>query len=207
MIMDVAQAKLEMRSRIRAARLALRRGEAQTRSGATCHWVINSPEFKSAKTIALYRAMPGELITDSIFTAAIAMGITVLYPRVEQGKKDLVFCVIHRLEDMVAGGWGILEPPQGADIRPVSEANLVITPGVAFDRKGGRIGQGGGYYDRVFQQLRPWPGRPGAVRMGIAYTLQVVDEIPREPHDEVIDCLAIESGIIRFSVSGGETCY
>lgn len=195
----IKAAKREMRSRIRAARRALRPGEAQLRSASACNAVIESDEFKRAKTVASYRAMPGEVMTDDIFKAASARGMTMLYPKVEKGERDLKFCAVRRLEDMVPGLWGILEPAAGAEFRPISDADLVIVPGVAFDRRGGRLGQGGGYYDRVFKMMRP-----DAVRMGIAFLLQIVDEAPIERHDGLVDCLATESGLMRFRSSGGE---
>jgi len=168
------------------------------RSSAVCGAVCESDEFKRAQTIAIYRAMPGEVIMDDVFRVAIARGMIVLYPRVKKGKRDLTFCVVSRMEDMVPGAWGIMEPAGGAEVRQIGEPDLVLAPGVAFDRKGGRLGQGGGFYDRVFRKMRR-----DAVRMGIAYLLQIVDEVPREPHDGTVDCLATESGLIRFRSSGG----
>ena len=170
------------------------------RSHAACSAVVESEEFDRARTIALYRAMPGEVLTDEIFEAARRRGMAALYPKVE-GDGVLSFRDIDRLDQMKPGAWEILEPPPTAPVRPLSETDLVIVPGVAFDRRGRRLGQGGGYYDKMLHQMRP-----ASVRMGIAYELQVVDEIPHEPHDEMMDCLATESGILRFRRSGGELC-
>lgn len=193
--------KATLRSRLRNERLALRKGEAQVRSSAVCWSVISSPEFEKAECVALYRAMPGEVDTDEIFKTARQRGKVTIYPRVEAGKKDLVFCVVTDLQDMKPGKWDILEPPPEAQQRDISEADLIIVPGVAFDRKGGRLGQGGGFYDRVLKMRKP-----GAVAMGVAFEIQLVDEVPREPHDELIDCLATETGILRFKDDGGEHC-
>jgi 5-formyltetrahydrofolate cyclo-ligase len=139
-------------------------------------------------------------MTDEIFEEARRRGVAAVYPKVENGG-NLSFRKIDRLDQMKPGAWEIFEPPPTSPVLPLSEADLVIVPGVAFDRRGRRLGQGGGYYDKILNQMRPT-----AVRMGIAYELQVVDEIPHEPHDEMMDCLATESGILRFRNSGGEPC-
>lgn len=196
---DVYDAKRELRSRLRAARANLRRGEAETRSNAVCARVTESPEFAGAKIIALYRAMTGEVVTDEIFRSARSRGAVTLYPRVAKGSVDLVFSPVSDLGDLKPGVWGILEPAVDAPAARVSDADVVIVPGVAFDMKGRRLGQGGGYYDRLLRKLKR-----GAVSLGVAFDLQVVDEVPCGPNDAKIDCLATESGFFRFNSSGGE---
>lgn len=179
--------------------MALTQKELVERSNRACRTIVDSDEFSSAETVALYRAIEGEVQTDEIFEEATSKGKRALYPRVEPGNKNLVFCEVTDLDDMPPGTWKIPEPPESARICPISEADLVVTPGVAFDRGGARLGQGGGFYDRMFKRLKP-----RAVRMGIAFDLQIVEQIPMGPHDEYLDCLATESGMLRFNRLGGE---
>ncbi len=106
--------------------------------------------------------------------------------------------------DWTPGKWGVPEPnPAATEPYPISgEIDVVIVPGLAFDRKGGRLGYGGGYYDRLYAARRA--SAPERSRrtlwIGFAYARQVAEEeeLPREPHDLPLNGLATEEGIIWF---------
>jgi 5-formyltetrahydrofolate cyclo-ligase len=82
-----------------------------------------------------------------------------------------------------AGTWGILEPEPdpGRAVRPETVA-CVLVPGVAFDADGNRIGNGKGFYDRFLKTLKP-----GAAKIGLAYSLQMVPRVPVDAHDVKLD--------------------
>ena len=106
------------------------------------------------------------------------MGKYVAVPKVE-GKK-LVFYAIQGKKDLESGVMGIMEPKSSC-LRIGDEFAPVIVPGIAFDREGHRIGYGGGYYDRFFDE------EPDHPRFGIAYPFQLFDSLPAEAHDKGMD--------------------
>ena len=116
-----------------------------------------------------------------------------LLPRCEA--RRLVFSVVKRWGDLRPGRYGVLEPPEGEPVADPGADDIVLVPGVAFDRAGHRLGRGGGYYDRTFP-----PGRPGApVLFGLAFDFQVVDAAPHDSRDCRMDAIVTECGLRRIS--------
>ena len=114
--------------------------------------------------------------TAEILKYCLKEGKAVYCPRVTG--KEMDFYRISAVEELAAGFHGILEPPGAPErlFRPGKKA-LMVMPGVVFDRQHHRIGYGGGYYDRYLQGLQ------GIVTAALAFSFQVVEEIPAEPHD------------------------
>jgi 5-formyltetrahydrofolate cyclo-ligase len=94
------------------------------------------------------------------------------------------------LSALTLSAYGILEPQHGRSSLP-QEIELYFIPGLAFDRKGNRLGRGGGYYDRYLSTIRP-----DAIKVGLAYQLQIDTALPVETHDHQVDLLITETGII-----------
>jgi 5-formyltetrahydrofolate cyclo-ligase len=86
------------------------------------------------------------------------------------------------------GPFGIPTPPAHATATPLDDAELVLVPGLAFDRRGGRLGQGGGYYDCALGRA------PGPLRVGLCYDFQLVHHVPMEAGDEPVDIVVTPSG-------------
>ena len=98
-------------------------------------------------------------------------------------------------QQLVSGYCNIPEPdPKKADLFDAARIDVVILPGSVFDAKGGRLGYGGGYYDRFLTDQAPQ-----ALKIGIAYEMQLVDEVPLLPHDQRLDYLVTEKRIIRMN--------
>jgi len=142
----------------------------------------------------LYAALPDELPLGQTLAAARAAGKTVLWPRVLPGGW-MLFARADRVEELRAGRYGVLEPAPTAVVETLGPDVLALVPGVAFDERGGRLGRGGGIWDRALADAR------GAVVFGVGYELQIVEWIPREPHDRSLDALLTEVGIRRFGRS------
>lgn len=87
--------------------------------------------------------------------------------------------------------WGMMEPRANTETVPLHTIDLVLVPGVAFDLKGGRLGFGGGYYDRLLPQLC-------AVRVGIAYQGNIISYVPTNEHDSHMDWLACPEGLWKL---------
>lgn len=137
-------------------------------------WIADHP---SLITIAVYSPLPDEV--DLSKTLADLPGLRWAYPRVFGD--HLTF---HTGDNLTVGSFGILEPAEGEEEIAVREIDAFICPGLAFDRKGGRLGRGRGFYDRLLAQARP-----DSLKIGVCYDFQVVDDTFSEPHDVFMDHL------------------
>ncbi len=155
--------------------------------------LVADPELRSARRIGLFAALADEPPTRPLFEALGRTGVVRLLPRCEATR--LVFAVVTRWGDLRPGRYGVLEPPEGEPVADPGAGDVVLVPGVAFDRAGHRLGRGGGYYDRTFP-----PGRPGApVLFGLAFDFQVVDAAPHDSRDCRMDAIVTECGLRRIS--------
>lgn len=146
-------------------------------SAAIFSAVERLPEFRAARTVAVFAALPDEPATDEVL-ARWASTRRVVLPRVEGDAMRFYAC---RPDALVFGAFGILEP-QGERPCPAGEIDLGVCPGVAFTADGRRLGRGRGYYDRYL-------GDPAfrGFRVGVCYAHQLVDDLPVEPHDVRMD--------------------
>jgi 5-formyltetrahydrofolate cyclo-ligase len=150
-----------------------------------------SPEFAACRRLVVYAALPDELPLTHVVERARAAGKRLLWPRV-LGAERMVFAAADRVESLVPGRYGVREPVASAPIETLGPDVLVLVPGVAFDACGGRLGRGGGFWDRAFAEAR------GAVIFGVGYELQIIDRVPREAHDRPVAAFLSEVGIRRF---------
>lgn len=139
------------------------------------------PEFQHAATILLYMALPDEVPTMDFI-------------RKWEGRKRIALPVVdgdslllreYRVDGIAPGWKGIMEPCAAAAAIAPSEIGLALVPGVAFDRCGGRLGRGGGFYDRLLPQL-------GCPVIGLCRQWRIVAQVPREPWDAPVD------GVVGF---------
>ena len=155
--------------------------------------LIASPWYAQARTIVLYAAKNREIETAMIFADAIAAGRVVLFPRVLPSSNELALVRVDDPRDLEPGAFGVAEP-SGSEVVPVAdlERALICVPGLAFSPNGQRLGRGGGYYDRLLAQARPQ--LPSA---GLAYSFQVLDQIPQSPDDRRLDLIFTESALYQ----------
>lgn len=161
-------------------------------SAAICARLASLPELVGARTVLAYAAFGSEVDVDAWIRAALAGGLAVHLPWV--AGDALGVARVSDLDADLAPGWrGVREPPVGR--RHAVQArtlDLVVAPGVAFDRTGGRLGYGGGHFDRLLGRLRP-----GVPVVGVAFGVQLVDRVPREPHDRPVDVVVTEHETLR----------
>ncbi len=147
------------------------------------------PPFISSNNPLFYISFKSEVETHGLIKERLAAGKTVLVPKTDTANRRLV---IYRIrdwaQDLQPGAYGILEP-SGTAVEQVdpSMVDLVLVPGSVFDRQGGRYGYGGGYYDRFLAKKAP-----GALRIGLAFDLQVLPHIDLEAHDQRVDVIITE---------------
>jgi len=139
--------------------------------------------YRRAQVVFAYTPVRGEADVTPLVRRALARGKVVAFPRVAGHK--LVFLRVNSLRELREGAFGIPEPASGGRQVPAAKADLVIVPGVAFSADGGRLGHGGGFYDRVLR------GRRG-VAVGAAFEFQVAESVPRGPRDASLDALVTE---------------
>lgn len=157
--------------------------------------LISIPEINESNTIMAFLDFNNEVKTDNIINHLISLGKKVLVPITILKTRDLIPSQIIDIENEVKiGTYGIREPKEEF-VRPVekSEIDLVIVPAVAYDVYGYRLGYGGGFYDRFLQTLRK-----DAKTIGIAFELQIFDEIPKEEHDAKLDYIVTEKRLIKI---------
>ncbi len=164
---------------------------AESRAAASaeiCRRVISLPEWLAARTVALYAAQPAEPDLAALLDAT---GRRFCFPRVSGS--GLEFHACGSFESLRRGSWKVLEPdPEGCPAVPPSEIDLLLVPGLAFTRTGGRLGRGGGHYDRFLVRVHP-----RAVKAGICFHAQLVPALPLEVHDHEVDRIVTESETIR----------
>lgn len=145
--------------------------------------LFDRDDFQEASSILFYASFDGEVATHDMITGALQQRKTIGLPIVEQNGHHLSPRVIQDFErDVVAGPYGILQPRKLPD-NDMKHIDMVIVPGIVFDKNNYRIGRGAGYYDRFLGDL------PSAAKtLGLAFDFQIIDTIPRiEPHDIPLD--------------------
>jgi 5-formyltetrahydrofolate cyclo-ligase len=177
--------KPELRERLGATRRALTPQDRAHRSTLAQAAVLSLPELTSAQTIALYRPMGNEVATDALHQALLHLRLC--YPALDG--EQLRFL---RFDGRFVRGAHGFERPEGSTEVPLEEIDLLVLPGLGFDRAGGRLGRGAGHYDRLLAQ----PHR--ALRVGLAYDFQFLTEpVPVEPWDIPLHAICTESGVHR----------
>ena len=189
--MSIDEAKRRLRREMKARRRALGAVARAAAGDAVAGRVLALPEFAAARRVALYAALPDELPTDRLLRAVLDSGRTLLLPRARaDGRLD--FARVTALGELAPGRFGVLEPPANAPSVAVGPGDLVLAPGVAFDRRGARLGRGSGAYDR---SLPAGPAAP--IWFGIGFAFQLVESVPESAHDRRVDAVATEIELVR----------
>jgi len=190
--------QIERRSAIRAATKARL---AETTADARRDWgeriargVLAALGDCDARTVFAYLNMTNEAPTRDIVASLLSGGkLRVVVPRVEAGSTDMTLHELRDLDrDVRAGLWGIPTPRKRCPVVAGEEVDVALTPMVAFDEGGWRIGHGGGYYDRFFA------ASPAAYRLGVAFEMQRVDDCIPQEWDQPLHALVTETRTRHF---------
>ena len=191
-----ADAKSAMRRAAYDARAAQLEKEAVSAAAATA--LMQLAEYQRANTVLWYLDCRSELRTQHAIPAALASGKRMIVPYCtvdDFGANKLGLWWLQSMDELVVGKWKILEPPRerwgeaGKEVPP-EELDLVVVPGVAFSRHGGRMGNGQGYYDRLLQRVRP-----DCPLIGLCYECQLFDDLVVSSHDVFMDQVVTEKAV------------
>lgn len=177
---------------LRAAALAARRSlagsERQRASREVVSRLLDLPELRDAEVVVLYAALADETDVGTAVTPLLLRGARTVFPRVEGDRLVLVAASDPRT--LQSGYRGIREPV-GPEV-PLASVDAIVVPGVAFDPRGGRLGQGGGHYDRLLPTL---PG--AAVSIGVCFACQMAPDVPLDDHDVSVDIVVSDRAVYR----------
>lgn len=185
-------AKRALRRRLRAERRARDPQDLARASAAIARAAAGVPWLAETRCLAGYVASDGEPDVGAILAAARRRGAVTLLPRLRpDGDLDLVVCADLGADALVRSANGVLEP-SGRAVEPSDLAGpaVLLAPAVALDGCGGRLGRGGGGYDRLLARLRPRAWRI----IGVCVEAQVLDRLPTQAHDQPVDALLTEAG-------------
>jgi len=190
----------KIRQKIRQQRRSLTAEERWQKSELLAYNIAKSQAFHTSRRIACYMAMDGEIDLMPIMEIAWAMGKDVCLPVLcTYHNNKLWFAKFRENDRLVPNKYGIFEPVMSKTKRvSVRSIDLVLTPLVAFDTNGTRLGMGGGYYDRSFAFLRHRQKWLKPRLMGVAYELQRVAPLTRQPWDIPLNSIATESSLVSF---------
>ena len=195
MIQTVEAEKAALRANLRGWRRTLDEDFRRRAAASACARLRGSEAWQSARVIMAYWAVRGELSLYSALQAVLESGRTLVMPRCEGMK--LAACRIDRLEALHPGRMGIPEPDGSCQVIAPERIDLVIVPGVAFDRRGGRLGQGGGFYDRFLPNLR-------ARRVGACYDECMLPSVPMGESDVRMHAVLTPSALWRVEGEADE---
>lgn len=175
--------KETVRSRMRARKALLSNDERLSAANAVFRQVEQNPAFMLAERILVYHSLPDELSTID-FIDRWHTRKRFFLPRVNGVNLDILPYDRSRLH---LGAFHI-EEPDGEELTPVEDIELIIVPGVAYDRRGRRVGRGKGYYDRLLSGTK-------AVKIGVAYDFQLVDDIDTDEFDVPVDIVITDRNV------------
>lgn len=142
--------------------------------------------YKKAKSVFVFISYRSEVDTKGIIEDILADGKKLLVPLVKGS--EMIAVEVKGIDDLEPNKMGILEPKDGEE---VTDVDLTLTPGLAFDKAGYRLGYGGGYYDKFFAKV-------DTIRMGIGYYDQFVESLVHEDYDKPLEYLLTDRGLIEF---------
>ncbi len=197
--MGAAQVSVEkenLRRYILRLRDRLSIGEVQQKSEDITDQILLLHEFVRARGIACYVNKDTEVDTRILIRKALDRQKHVLIPVIKKGEVDLFFSEIKDLgKELTRGTFGVPEP-KPEFVRPfgLDAIDLIIVPGIAWDKNGYRLGWGRGYFDRVLQKLPPH-----VKSAGLAFNLQLINQVPRDQFDVPVNMVITESRVIRVT--------
>lgn len=187
--MTITEEKKALRADVRARERALSDDYRAHSAAEICAALEALDAFAAADTVLAFSGTAREIDTRAFLRETLARGKTLLLPRCEP-ERQMALCVVRDLDaDLTPGVFGILEPKRSCPQRMPEEVDFAVIPCTSFDREGNRLGQGGGYYDRVLPRLR-------CATACICREALLSQRVPVEPHDMRCSLYLTECGVL-----------
>lgn len=183
--------KPEIRTQMKAFLGSLTPQDRHRRSMAACDAIAQTREFRNSQLIMLYMPLPSEVETSPLAVKAWAEGKQIAVPRVDWERQRMDPVEINSLDIDTTTTKGVREPVEGRVV-PLDLIDMVIIPGIAFDRRGYRVGRGRGFYDRFLAQ-KDFKG----IRCALCFHEQLIGEVPAETHDVPMDLIVTDQETIH----------
>ncbi len=193
---EIDHLKTALRVRLLETRRLLSAADRTLKSRRIWERCLALPFFRRPSLVCSYVGYGEEVQTGEGLQGLLNSGCRIAVPTQKDGRAVPSFAEIHAWEDLSPNALGILEPSAEV-LRPVptGQIPLFLVPGVGFDESGARLGYGLGFYDRALE-----PSSPDALRVGLAFEVQVVSRIPVDDHDYPMDMIVTENRVIEASV-------
>lgn len=187
--------KQELRTNYRELERNRPQDETKFFSKTICERLVALDDFKNAKRIGVFLPLPTEVQIDQVIEGAWKDGKTVCVPYFHPEKHYYGMSLLNPGSALKTERWNVREP---ADPQPVDPASLdlILVPAMAFDRSGNRLGHGGGHYDRLLEHFT-------GIRIGLAFHDQIAEALPIQPHDQPVQRIITETGIIEAAPPDG----
>lgn len=181
--------KRAMRAEARARLAAIDPPARRSAARAACERLLALDEISMAGAILFYRALREEIDPLGAFAQCLREGIRVALPRIDEDSREIRVIEVDSLDesDYETDRYGVPVPRRGREIR-ATELDAIVVPGLAFDRTGGRLGRGAGYYDRLLVRV---PER--CIAIGFAHACQIVERVPLGGQDRRVAALVTDS--------------
>lgn len=188
--MNISQEKSCLRKEMSLKRNLLTDKDITQKSLGICNNFFANFEDPRINTFMAFMPFRNEVDTTLILQKLLDDKKRVVLPKVDKPTNSLkVYAVENLTKDLESGAWGIKEPRSGLKEVNPSNIDLILVPGLAFDKLGFRLGYGGGFYDRFFKLTT-------ALKVGVCFDLQVVESVPVEAWDIPLDALLTDNGVI-----------
>lgn len=183
------RSKRTLRRAVLARRDALPAGARAAKARTIVERVLALPEIRRASTVMAFWSFGSEVDTSGLVLGLHAAGIRIALPRIRDA--EVVPVAYEPGDEVRETSFGAMEPTSAAEVDP-GAIDVIVAPGVAFDRRGNRVGYGRGYYDRLLARVRS-----DAAIVAMAFELQVMDEVPAGGDDRSVDAIVTEREVIR----------
>jgi len=183
--------KHKIRKELIKTRKKLSKKEVLEKSNRIKKRLFGINEFKKASTILFYVSYDNEVYTHDMIKESMSNNKNVIVPISDRKNRRLILSKLNNWDDLILGSYGILEPSKDKiKETSIEKVDLIIVPGVGFDKTGRRIGHGKGYYDNLLKNST------NALHIGLAFEAQIVKKIPTESHDLPVNKIITEKRVI-----------
>ena len=190
--------KEQLRYELTLLKQGLPAEQIEQQSKAVVRLVDQWPKYRAARRILFYCPVKREVQIQNLMAKAIGQGKSVYAPVCDIKSGTMKPAEVQSMNELSKGPYGILEPKSSPNrLARRRTLDILLVPGLGFDKKGNRLGRGKGYYDKF---LRRWAGK--GMKVGIAFRQQVIPAVPVGPTDVSMDYIAYPGGIVRCRKRG-----